>query len=135
MDMQPNKLVQPIPGPYQTNAPMSIASDFGGIHGTGGLKLMRRDSAVEYGVSASLFPIHFRGGRSVDTVSSAGPGFEVDQPTFVARQAIPIKAFFNYCHHRSKAYAFIGLSAGIVIARGRDMQDVNTLKYYQSYTT
>ena len=124
----------PHKGPYLSKAPFDIPTGQPVVKATGGLRLMRRDSSVEYGIGVQSLILKFKGRSEVDTIQRPyGHGIPVEQYTYLARPAIPVTAFFNYCHHRSKAHAFIGLSAGVVFAQGREMKDVSELLYYEDF--
>lgn len=129
-DLRPEKDIEPISRLYRTNAPPTIPSDRGVLHAIGGLKLMRCDSAIEYGISINAFPIHFQDVTAKDT---GGGLFTIDHQAYLAKPAIPVRAFINYNHHRSQRYGYIGANAGVVIARGKDMQNANELSYYDNF--
>jgi hypothetical protein len=100
----------------------------------GGIRIMRQDSNFEYGVGVQALTIKFNGPESIDTnVYTNEPYVAVEQHTYIARPAIPITAFFNFGDHWRKLYALVGLNAGIVLARGKDMQDANTLTDYHNF--
>ncbi len=99
-----------------------------------GLRLMRRDSAYEYGVGVQSMVIKYSGYRWVDTGNgNNGKSLAVNQFVYLARPALPVTAFFNYTHQRRSSHAFIGLNAGIILAQGRQMKDFNELKTYENF--
>jgi hypothetical protein len=113
--------------PYTStqNRPVEIPTDIDAISAMVGLKLMRRDSSSEYGLGVSMMPIHFKEWR---------PGSTSYNHAYIARPAIPITAFYNYCPRRRRTYAFVGLNAGIIIARGRDAVDAGMLNANDKFT-
>ena len=120
--------------PYPNSAPFYIPTGTSFPQAIGGLKLMRQDSSFEYGLGVQALNLKFRGGWSGDTsMVTSAPSFTITQNVYLARPAIPLTAFFNYHHHLSKAYAFVGLSAGCVFAQGRETKDVNDMVFPEEY--
>lgn len=118
------------PSPYSNDSLFDLPNDRGVPQAVWGLKLMRRDSAFEYGIAMQLHKITIDEQRSYEM---RGRRLSPEQRLVLASPAIPLTAFLNYTHHRSAANAYIGVNAGVVFAIGKDMMDAQGLQYYQDY--
>jgi hypothetical protein len=121
---------QRVPPPHAPFSIMEINTEDQIISPIGGLRVARRDSMFEYGIGVQITTFKFSGYSAVDT---GGRHFFPAQKTYLANPGIPLTAFFNYGHLTRKAYAFVGLSAGVFFAQGKEMKDANELRYYEDF--
>jgi hypothetical protein len=119
------------PSPYTNDSIFELPDDQGVLQAVWGLKLMRRDSAFEYGIAMQVHKITIASQKSYGM--QGGGSVSPKQRAVLANPAIPLTAFLNYTHHRGRENAYVGLNAGVVFAPGKDMMDAQGLRYYQEF--
>jgi hypothetical protein len=98
---------------------------------TASLKVMRRDSVIEYGLGVCVLPL--KGGGAYEYHNGIDT-FLVTQEVYLAKPAFPVIAFFNYYHQLRKTYAYLGLHAGVVFTSGKATRDASLLADSMDHT-